>query len=290
MEKQEFKEIKLEDKTLFDKYFEKYPGEISEFSFVNLFSWRKFRKHKFCEFENHLVIASFSGDLKIYEPVGENSAEIMQKLAKMFPEAHFERVSEKTAQVMKEKEYSIYEQRDTDDYVYSTEDMRELKGRKYEHKRTFINQYEKNNPRTELLSENNIGKCMELQKKWFSEKGENEKNEILHAENEAILETLENFRGLDLIGACIFIGEEIQGFAIGEKLNNSTVVEHTEKADTKYKGAYQYLLREFAKSVPDKYIYINREQDLGILGLRKAKMGCLPVKMIKQFRIEYKKN
>jgi len=92
------------------------------------------------------------------------------------------------------------------------------------------------------------------------------------------------------MGVCIFIGDKLQGFIIGEKLNNTTIVEHTEKADTKYKGAYQYLLREFAKSVPDKYIYINREQDLGILGLRKAKMGYLPVKMIKQFRIEYKKN
>jgi len=290
MEKPQFKEIKIEDKKLFDAYFEEYQPEISEFSFVNLFSWRDFRKHEFCEFKEHLVIPSSSRGLKFYQPIGNNPSKIITELFEMYLEAHFERVSEKIAELLKEKDYYITEQRDTDDYVYLSKDMSELKGRKYEHKRTFINQYEKNNPRTEPLSENNIKKCTELQKKWFSEKGESEKNEVLHAENDAIMETLKNFRELNVMGVCIFIGDKLQGFIIGEKLNNTTIVEHTEKADTKYKGAYQYLLREFAKSVPDKYIYINREQDLGILGLRKAKMGYLPVKMIKQFRIEYKKS
>jgi hypothetical protein len=111
-------------------------------------------------------------------------------------------------------------------------------------------------------------------------------NPTLKQEDMAIRNVFHYSTELDTQGTVIMKDDMIAGFAIGEPLNNNTFVDHFEKADTQFPGIYQFLLHELVKSIPEQYRYINREQDLGIEGLRKAKMAYNPVKMIEKFIIK----
>ncbi len=287
MEKPQFREIKLEDKPLFDSYFAKYQPEISEFTFTNLFAWRHSKKHEFCEFEGHLVISfSEEGKKRFYQPVGENPAEIITKLLGTYPESSFERVEKMVAEKLQgHPGLVVEEQRGMFDYVYGLTDMKELRGRKYEHKRNFLKQFGRNSPRICTLNDKTSHKYAKLQEKWYNMRRKGEGDDELKAENQAIMEVLNNYKALGVGGVCIFIGDEIEAFAIGERLNDTTYVEHFEKADSNYTGAYQYLLNEFSKSIPESFAYLNREQDLGIEGLRKAKLSYHPAKLVEKYKI-----
>jgi len=84
----------------------------------------------------------------------------------------------------------------------------------------------------------------------------------------------------------ITVDGNVAAFAIGEKLNENTYVDHFERADTKFPGIYQFLLHEFVKHIPKEFKFVNREQDLGIEGLRKAKTDLGPIHMIEKYLIK----
>ena len=129
---------------------------------------------------------------------------------------------------------------------------------------------------------------MRLSEEWCDIRGCSPGSDF-HNEFVAIKELLHNFRRLDVEGTCVHIEKKIVGFAIGERLNDDTYVEHFEKGDINYKGVYQFVFNEFSKRIPERFKFINREQDLGVEGLRKAKESYSPVKMIEKFSISAKR-
>jgi uncharacterized protein len=272
-----FKPITLADKPLFDEYFAEFPPRISELTFTNLFVWRHSRKYEFAEIDSHLIILY---DNKFLQPIGKNPESIIPGLLK--EHSSIERVDETIA--LKTTGCKVEEDRNNWDYVYSIEDLRTLAGNKYAPKRNFIKQCEKCEPDVCALDKDTVHGFLQLQKDWCSlRKCDDDAN--LQAENTAVMEALKNFEMLNLFGICIYVNKRIEGFAIGEKLNNDTYVEHFEKANTNINGLYQYILYNFAKSIRGEFSYLNREQDLGIEGLRKAKESYYPVRMIKKYRI-----
>ena len=100
-----------------------------------------------------------------------------------------------------------------------------------------------------------------------------------------MIKALRHFDALTLYGTGVFAGGVLVAFAIGEPLNPSTFVEHFEKGMPGYPGVYQFLLQAFAQSIPDAFPFLNREQDLGIDGLRRAKESWHPAQLVEKYKV-----
>ena len=274
----EFRQIELKDKQIFDDFLKRYPPKASEYTFTNFFCWRLTKKYEFAVVDDHLVVR-YENKMKFLQPVGNNPAEIIKMILKEHPNATIERVESSVAEKLNAKR-----DRDNDDYIYSLQDMRELKGDKYTPKRNFINRMEKNSPKIELFTEKCIPAMLKLQEEWCDMRKCNQ-NPGLYAEDLAVREAITHFVELKLFAVKVIIGEKVEAFAIGEQLNENTFVEHFEKGNTKIAGTYQYVLNAFAKNIPDKFEFLNREQDLGIEGIRKAKESYYPSMMVGKYKI-----
>jgi hypothetical protein len=273
-----FKPISLENKELFDDLLSRYPPAISEMTFTNLFAWRQSKPVEFDIVDGHLVV-KVKG--VYYQPIGPEPEKTIIKIIKQNPMAVFERIEKKVAD--KCNSLKVEPQPDMNDYVYKINDLMELKGHTYEAKRNFIKRFREFSPDICLLAEDNVHLFWELQKKWCNLR-QCPKDKELMDEHNAIKELLTNLKHQKVFGVCITINGELEGFAIGERLNENTFVEHFEKANSKFTGIYQYLLHEFANKI-EGYEFLNREQDLGIEGLKKAKLSWGPAFMTEKFRI-----
>ncbi len=184
-------------------------------------------------------------------------------------------------------EYSIDE--GEFDYIYSSEDLATLSGKKYHSKRNHISNFIKNNPDWEFreLCSNDIDDCLELHRNWM----ESKEIEIKDYEDEYIAakDALNNFDNLKLRGGIIRASSKIVAYTFGEELNKDCFVCHIEKAPADIQGAFAIINREFAKTLYNAgYKYINREEDLGIDGLRRAKQSYHPLIWLKKEIAKYK--
>ena len=273
----EFRLIELKDKQIFDDFLKRYPPNASEYTFTNFFCWRLTKKYEFAVVADHLVVC-YGNKTKFLQPIGNNPAEIIKAILKEHPNATIERVESSVA----EKLDNTGRDRDNDDYVYSLQDMKELKGDKYTPKRNFINRMEKNNPKIELFTEKCIPAMLKLQEEWCNVR-KCHLNPGLYAEDFAIREAIKHFVELKLFAVKVLVGEKVEALAIGEALNENTFVEHFEKGNTQIAGTYQYVLNAFAKNIPDRFEFLNREQDLGIEGIRKAKESYYPSMIVEKY-------
>lgn len=170
------------------------------------------------------------------------------------------------------------------DYIYSVEDLSALKGVKYLNKRNLTNFFRKNYS-WEYQSVNSANKslCLDFEKKWFDEKvSDNTIQDVfrgtLQMEKRAVEFAVDNFEQLELIGGLLFVNGECCGFSIGEKLNDSTFVQHFEKANRNIKGAYQMVQQQFiSNELLGRYHFFNKEEDMGMENIRQSKMSYHPV-------------
>ena len=302
------KEIKLEDKALFNSYFHKYPPQTSEFTFTNLYMWRNFYGFNFMEWKDHLLLFSrdifeakkipASGNKKalyFFPPIGPNPAEIIVSLFENLKEVEFHRVPERISEDIRNHnkfsslDIDILEDRDNWDYVYEAENLRNLPGNRYRQNRRWLNKFLENyNYDFKILTENEVELCKKLQLEWCILR-QCEDDEELKEEEQAIYDALDNFLALGFQGALICVDDKCAAYTFGEMLNPETMVIHVEKAHMDYEGAYQAINNLFLKNSFENVIYVNREQDLGVPGLRRAKESYKPIKMVKKSIIYQKK-
>jgi len=302
------KEIKLEDKALFNNYFHKYPPQTSEFTFTNLYMWRNFYGFNFMEWKDHLLLFSrdifeakkipASGNKKalyFFPPIGPNPAEIIVSLFENLEEVEFHRVPERISENMRNHKkisslsIDILEDRDNWDYVYEAENLRNLPGNQYRQNRRWLNKFLENyDYEFKILTENEVELCKKLQLEWCVLR-ECEDDEGLKEEELAIYDALDNYLALGFQGALICVDDKCVAYTFGEMLNPETMVIHVEKAHMDYEGAYQAINNLFLKNSFEDVIYVNREQDLGVPGLRRAKESYKPIKMVKKSIIYQKK-
>ncbi len=174
--------------------------------------------------------------------------------------------------------------RDYFDYVYNVEDLINLTGKKYHAKRNHLNNFLQNNYEYQRITSADADEVMACYDKWLFER-ENEDNYFLQLERESISHLLANIDKLELTAAMLRVNSNICAFTIGEELNPETVVVHIEKADTSVKGAYPAINNLFLKNEWSTYKYVNREDDSGIEGLRKAKLSYYPAFFIEKFEV-----
>jgi hypothetical protein len=289
-----FNKISLESKEIFNKYFSKHQIEISEYTFTNLFAWRNTRTIQYAEFNGGFLILADNGREKYFmPPLGfEDYKEIVCFLLDYGiinnVADSIKRVCETRIKSIENSGLKIVEDRDNFDYVYASNDLASLKGRKYSSKRNFIynffNEYDAEYRKYESRYRD---ECISLCELWLDKKSHEDRS--LHDEYLAIKELLNNKDDLDATGGVLIVEGKVEAFAFGEKLNDTTYVIHFEKANPDLKGIYQAINKLFIENeILGKYDYVNREQDLGIPGIRKAKESYFPYQMVKKYIVSGK--
>jgi len=172
--------------------------------------------------------------------------------------------------------------RDEFDYIYNQADLANLSGKKYHSKRNFITRFETENPdwSYEEITRKNIPDCMEIYRKWLLSKVENPGAEV---ELKALSIGFDHYEELGFKGGLLRVKGAPAAFTFGELITEKCFVIHAEKALRDYTGAYAMINREFAKNTLSDYELINREEDLGIEGLRTAKLSYHPVMLYEKY-------
>lgn len=292
-----FKPLTIEDHETIRKAFWDYQPETSELTFINLFIWREYYNFQWSIHEDWLLIlAEHDGQHFALPPVGPGprvdvSRKLLQGIRDTYnePDPTIERADLRLAEELKpHAEFSVEETREHFDYIYSSENLGTLAGRKYSKKRNHINQFMRaygENYRYATLSEDLVPQCLALAEVWCEQRQCTEDISLNH-EFRGIRDALKNLTTLKIEGGLILVDEKVQAFALGERLNANTAVVHIEKGNPDFKGIYPMMTKSFSEQHwMGQVDYINREQDLDEPGLRRAKESYYPTHLMEKFRI-----
>jgi len=291
----EFRQLAISDGLVFHKLFQEYPPIISEYTFTNLFAWMPQYDFQISRRnETLLVLTKTCGKGGLYPPIGPSSAAdfvgLLKEALRLHIADHFHFVDERLVEALSPfvSELDITPDPDQFDYIYSREDLVGLSGNRFHDKKNLLRQFErKYDAAFEPLTVATIEEALKFEHSWCITR-ECEKDPKLSKEKCAIYQMLSHFEVLRLTGAAVRFEGRIIGITMGEPLNEDTYVVHIEKADDSYRGIYQFINQRFAASIDPKYKWINREQDLGIPGLRRAKQSYNPAKVGKKYIVRLK--
>lgn len=296
-----FNELTINDKDRLDSFFKLNYHENSHLNFTNLFMWRKADNIMWCIEDDILYFkAKFHDSEFALQPLCKKDRlfEAIDKLKAYFNDKNIEftlsGLEENIVEELKNYpngEFEFSTNRDDDDYVYNAIDLINLSGRKFHSKKNHLNSFRKNYPEAKYLPINNdiITLCKITINGWYKKRlALTPDDPFIGAERDAIIEVLNNFEQLKLKGGALFLVNKVMAFTFGEQLNEDTAVIHVEKADPDVNGAYTAINQAFVANTWQDMTYINREEDMGIEGLRKAKESYRPVKMIKKFTAIFK--
>lgn len=289
----EFREVTLQDKDLIERYLRESNFMSSEFCFANIFIWRNKFKTKIAECSGRLLVQSYHRNTYSYlYPAGKG--DFKSALNAILDDAH-KRGQAAYIYGIKEENIGKIEQacpgrfhfkshRAFFDYIYETASLIELKGSKYHSKRNHINRFIAKYGEIvyQEVTPGNIDECRDAYQKWLGQKSQEER-QGLREEAEAINDCIVHFEQMSLKGGIVRVNGELCSFAFGSRINTETFGVHAEKSLIECQGGYAVINREFAKHAAAEYRYINREEDLGIKGLRKAKMSYRPVILLQKY-------
>ncbi len=292
----EFRKVELADRSRVEEYLRKSDFRGCEYTFGNLLMWSDFYGTEICFGDGFCFEKTGGGaDTMFIYPYGGGSVEtavtqireyaaqsglpclicankvITQEILQKFPDAKTE----------------LY--RDFCDYVYSADDLKNLKGKKFHAKRNHLNRFYENDWTYEPLSAANISECLTMCELWRAENvtdgSEDAKDKTI--ELDVVKRSLKLFDELGYTGGVLRVDQAVQAFTFGERSAADTFVVHVEKALRNYQGTYAAINREFVRSLNGRYKYINREEDTGAENLRKAKLSYNPVFLEEKFLITF---
>lgn len=293
-------EITIDKKDLFNKYLQRRCSKNSEFSFTNLFMWRKSYDMRYVILDDMLCIMPkhADGPRSATFPIGfigEDGREkdikpVIDELVAYFSEKGEEPLirlyDEKTVNKLNEAfpgRFIITEDRGSFDYVYSVEELTKLAGKKFHTKKNHVNKFKKLYPDFEYstMTSKDAAECMSLFDSWRDNK--DFETPGVDEEREAVAELLDNWDALGITGGCLRVGGQMAAFSLGEPLCGETVVIHLEHADTSFEGAFAMINQQFLEHEWQNFKYVNREEDMGLPGMRRAKESYRPVFMVKKY-------
>ena len=289
----EFKPIEIADRETLEDYFHEHPPLVSEFTFTNLFGWQKAHNYQVSKYKDgFLILKESKGNLSFLQPLTTgNPVKAVRDCFKYLEGKTENPVVERAGEdfvasgAWEGSGFAVSEDRDNFDYLYDARELTELAGEKFHDKKNLLNQFlKKYQYRYQNLTPELIPECLKFKKEWCEER-DCEKTDGLKQENCAVLQMLKNFHALSNRGGIIRIDEKIAALTLGEPLNKDTLVIHAEKAKGGIIGLYQAINWEFLKNQAPGFPFVNREQDLGVEGLRRAKMSYNPAKLIKKYKI-----
>jgi hypothetical protein len=289
-----FRELILADKPQFDRILQQIQPEISDFSFSNFFMWAATYglKVKYLPDWDYWLLLAKPEKWKpfFFAPVGDWSdqeklggafnllkqaakAEKIQMLLRRVPEQMVTKLCELDSTLQ------YREDRNTFDYLYPGQSLAQLSGRKLHSKRNHLNQFlRKYHWVYQPITSEILAECLALEEPWFNLKNNS-------GEDQAMFRMLSHFFELKIRGAVIRVDDRICGITVGEQLNRNTAVVHIEKGNTEIDGIYAVINQQFVINQWSEMKYINREEDMGLEGLRKVKLSYQPDRLIKKFSV-----
>lgn len=293
-----FRDITIQDKDTITAYTMNSCRRNCDLSFSNLCSWRFLYHTKFAIINNFLVFKFWASDELAYMmPVGEGNLE--EVLNELIEDARQEgepfcmlgvcSCMREDLEAIMPGQFGFTVDRDYADYIYLRSDLAGLRGKKYQPKRNHINKFKASYSAYEYkpLTPELISECLRLEAQWCRANNCAE-NEALVAERKFMTRVLEHMADLDLLGGVLYVDERIVAFTFGAPINQETFDVCVEKADVDIEGAYPMINCEFANHIPESFIYVNREEDLGLEGLRKAKLSYQPETILEKYIVTLK--
>ncbi len=294
----EFKSMDLSCRDIINEILYRYPLEASEYTFANIFAFRFKSAYNFkvSLLRDNLIILKDTEQVSAFTPIGNSQIpnildEVFNYLKNRTGNPSLERVPESfiNAYLKGNKRFVIVEERDHFDYVYNAGELISLKGNRFHDKKNQVNKF-RNRYKYEYLTltPELIEECLKFEDYWC-EIRDCEKHAGLKREQCAIIEMLNSFKALNIRGGAIRVEGKIAAITLGEKFLPNTFVIHVEKANSRIAGLYQTINQEFLIHEADDCRFVNREQDLGVDGLRKAKISYNPIGFVKKYKVQEQK-
>ncbi len=282
----EFREISINDKEWLTQKFREDDKRSCEFCFANNYLWRKVYPLEItevcgCAVERYIIY----DDIYYAFPIGLGDKKRAIEKIMLYEQVKKNRVNisgmtEKEAELINiwfPKYFIVEADRDASDYIYETEALSNLTGKKYHGKRNHIARFKDGDDWLyEKITEENVEECIQMNYLW-KRKRTDKWDDMMQEEYDVAKEALANFKNLGLVGGLLRKAGNVVAFTLGEPLNSDTFVVHFEKAFPDVQGAYPMINMQFVLAECQGYKYINREEDAGDEGLRKAKMSYHPV-------------
>lgn len=292
----EFKRVTMEDKEIIDCYLRQADYPNCELTFTNILLWSRHYPTEYAIVEDCLVIHSIEENSFTY-PLGK--ADEKPALEVLFAYCKEQEipfclhsVNEFIWQKLNEYypgRFQITWNRDFADYVYRQSDLAELKGKKFHGKRNHINNFLRTQNWTyEPITDDNREECFDMSAEWWEINGDDEGDKETEMTVTRMALNLMDYLGL--VGGLIRVHGKVVAFSIGEPVNHNTFVVHIEKAFADVQGAYPMINQQFVLHEAMGYEYINREDDTGAAGLRKAKLSYHPAYLLKKGYVTEKKD
>ena len=288
------KPVTFNDFDIIYNFLKKYPSECCDFNICNIFTWGSHFKLEYTIYSDRLILFNPSHSC-LLAPVGEKlSAEELFQLTKCFKKTNKDieiiAVSEEYINSNSNlKEYFIIENDETwSDYIYTTENLVNLTGKKLAKKKNLISQFNKlyKEYTVKSIDTNDYAQIMEFCYYWKKVQGV--ESEHLDMEFEAIKTILTRWDLFPCDGLKLYINGKISAFAIYSPQTPDMATIHFEKYDPAIKGAGQVINHETAKVLINKFKYINREDDTGSPGIRQAKRSYKPIRMLSYYILKGK--
>lgn len=284
----DFKRVGLEDKDIIDSFLQNQNYRASDLCFTNLYTWGAKFNTEFAVANDWLFIRFRDNNNRnsYLKPIGtgniKDGIELVMKDHQEFDNVFQlrgltnEMIDEIESAMPNVFEFSL--NRSVSDYIYAADKLSSLAGKKLQSKRNHINRFKRENnwEYHSMHGESDfVRECKGLLKIWMSNNGD-ENEDADGFDVQAVNLMLDNFDYLGLKGGLICVDGNIAAFTIGEQLTKDTFVVHVEKARTDIHGAYTIINQQFVENEMSEFTYVNREEDLGIENLRKAKMSYHP--------------
>ena len=294
----EFKDLELEDKEIINKYLAKSQSKGSESSFTNFYMWRKSYNVKYAIYNDWLIVRSGCGKNWWYLPPYGEGEDLAGTIEEMIATADalgqkfaVKAVQEKHKDILENlfaERFEFTPERENFDYIYDAQSLRTLAGRKLHSKRNHLNYFLNNTNYTyESLTKDNLQEALDFLEEWCGQKAcdkQKQLDDMLVCEKDAIKEIFAVFDELDCVGALIRIDGKVKAFTLGEMLNKDTAVIHVEKADHEIRGLYPAINQLFLSNNFPQASFVNREEDTGDEGLRKAKLSYYPQELLSKYK------
>jgi hypothetical protein len=285
----EFRKLMFEDGPLLGSLLKEMQPQISELTFTNLYVWNEAEPVQLSRLNKTVLLQRKIRDGKnvllpplTSEPIPIVIEDLRKTAVENDSQILLYGIDSKQAGQLSAR-YRVEPDRDNWDYVYLSSDLADLPGDKYHSKRNFITrcltdhkcEYAK-------LDASVINDCLQLQTEWCNLR-QCDSVPGLEAENKAIKTMFDRYSQLSVFGGAVYVDGKLEAFTLAEPLNNDTAVIHFEKANPQITGLYQLINQWFCQNTLRTFTYVNREQDLGIPGLRKAKLSYHPHHMIEKY-------
>lgn len=291
----DFKVIELSDRPWITDLLKKSDFRGCEYNFSNNFAWHRLYNTTICRYKDFYISRSMKYGMSFTFPAGSGDYEDLFLVLKREAE---EAGSPLTVSSVTDENLSLFEELfegqysvscdESDcDYIYDAEKLRTLSGKKYHQKRNHLARFYENDWEYAPLTEKDFDECIEFAVNSYN-LNQSYDDESSVAEQYAINTFMNYFDELELKGGVIHVDGKVQGFTIGDGINSDTFDIHIEKANSDIQGAYTAINNEFAKSATVGYSFINREEDLGLEGLRRSKRSYYPVIMLRKNKVTFK--